>query len=167
MPPSDEGGAPKGRRERKSGSFCRKIFGFSGFSNLARQSRSPAEPSKTRPISPSAAPPQLPRQEALRPGRARNAPGLVRSAGLCCWDGHGPSPAGCGGTIPVHSIQVGRCCRNTGMYAPGVWRNGRGYIRLAGLSAKSEIFHVAGCFAACFFVRINGGLLLKNISIFP
>ena len=91
LPPSDEGGAPKGRRERKTGSFCRKIFGFSGFSDLVRQSRSRAKPSETRPISPSAAPPQLPRQEELRPGRARNAPGLEHFAGACCRDGHGPA----------------------------------------------------------------------------
>ena len=68
--------APKGRRERKTGSFCRKIFGFFRFSYLARWPRSRTKPSKARPISPSAAPPQLPRQEELSPGRA------VRRAGV-------------------------------------------------------------------------------------
>ena len=75
LPPSDEGGAPKGRRERKSRSFCRKNFGFSRLSGLARWPRSPAKSSKVRPISPSAAPPQLPRQEELRPGRAAERAG--------------------------------------------------------------------------------------------
>ena len=56
------------------------MFGFSGFQNLARQSRSRAESSKARPISPSAAPPQLPRQEELRPGRAVRRAG----AGIFC-----------------------------------------------------------------------------------
>ena len=71
----DGGGAPKGRRERKTGSFCREIFGFSRLSNSARQSRSPAKNSKVRPISPSAAPPQRPRQEKLSPGRAAECAG--------------------------------------------------------------------------------------------
>ena len=71
----DGGGAPEGRRERKSWQFLPEKFGFSGFSNLARWPRSPANNSEACPISPSAAPPQLPRQEELRPGRA------VRRAG--------------------------------------------------------------------------------------
>ena len=105
LPPSDEGGAPKGRRERKTRSFCRKMFGFSRFSNFAWWPRSPAKHSKARPISPSAAPPQLPRQEELRPGRARNAPGSVYFAGPCC-------QAWPGGTILMHSIYVGRYSRS-------------------------------------------------------
>ena len=77
LPPPDGGGAPEGRRERKSWQFLPEKFGFSGFSNLARWPRSPANNSEACPISPSAAPPQLPRQEELRPGRA------VRRAQAC------------------------------------------------------------------------------------
>ena len=80
----DGGGAPEGRRERKTGSFYRKIVGFSGLSILARRPRSSAKHSEARPISPSAAPPQLPRQEELSPGRARNAPESVRDVRRCC-----------------------------------------------------------------------------------
>ena len=64
----------RGGGRETSGSFCWKIFGYSRFSNLARWPRSHAKYSKARPISPSAAPPQLPRQEELRPDRTRNAP---------------------------------------------------------------------------------------------
>ena len=71
----------RGGGREKTGNFCRKKFCFSGFSNLARQSRSSVEHSKTRPISPSAAPPQLPRQEARRPGRAAERAGV----GAFCW----------------------------------------------------------------------------------
>ena len=70
----------RGGGREKSGSFCQKIFSFSGLSILARRSRLHAKHSKSRPISPSAAPPQLPRQEELSPDRAAERAG----AGTFC-----------------------------------------------------------------------------------
>ena len=71
----DGGGAPEGRRERKSWQFLMENIWFSGFPDLARWPRSRAKHTETRPISPSAAPPQLPRQEEPRPGRAAKRAG--------------------------------------------------------------------------------------------
>ena len=43
LPPPDGGCATEWWREKKSYSFCQKIFGFSGFPNLAWWPRSPAK----------------------------------------------------------------------------------------------------------------------------
>ena len=123
-----------GGREEAVG-HCRMRSLPSGRSDSARQSRRLAEQSEACPISPSAAPPQLPRQEELRPagaaeragvpardaGRAAQAGWTIRILPYLALSGSAAAPPSggcrCGGTR--RGSGAGR-----GAYCAG-WRNNR------------------------------------------